>query len=427
MKLRMVFSDAEGRLYDHPDLLAAGADGPDPVALSEDDVIPVPRGSDLMMLPGRHPIGIDPVTHEQTVFSVWEGKAVCAAAVFMAPAHTQSHRAAYVTQPDAPVLPLFGYTALGFSDGGFYAAGIRVDDDRRHDPWRFCRSEIERGMEEVLSDLPTNRVVQQLKTCALVYNCRNAQNFFLGRYEAPLPTSVACNSRCVGCLSLQEDGGFKAAHDRLEVPPSPEEVADVALRHIEKADRAVVSFGQGCEGEPLLNGDLLCRAVRLIREKTNLGTINLNTNGSHPAVIDKLIDSGLDSIRVSLNSLREDAYNAYYRPKGYGLGDVTETVRICRRRGVRVSVNLLCFPGVTDTPEESEVLGELIGREGVDLVQMRNLNIDPELYIQALPGGVHRQGIGVRGFMKDLKEKFPDLRFGYFNPPKESYHSSVSA
>ena len=30
-------------------------------------------------------------------------------------------------------------------------------------------------------------------------------------------------------------------------------------------------------------------------------------------------------------------------------------------------------------------------------------------------------------FMKDLKEKFPDLRFGYFNPPKESYRSSVSA
>jgi pyruvate-formate lyase-activating enzyme len=387
----MVFSDAEGRLYDHPDLLAAGADGPEPVALSEGDVIPVPRGSDLMMLPGRQPIGIDPVTRERTVFPLWEGKAVYAAAVFMAPAHTQGHRATYVKQPDAPVLPLFAYTALAFADGAFYAAGVRVDGDTRHDPWRFPRSDIERGVKDILGELPANRIVQQLRTCALVYNCRNAQNFFLGRHEAPLPTSVACNSRCVGCLSLQEDGGFKAAHDRLNAPPSPEEIAEVALRHIEKASRAVVSFGQGCEGEPLLNGDLLCRAVRLIREKTNQGTINLNTNGSRPSVVRELIDSGLDSIRVSLNSLREDAYNAYYRPKGYGLGDVIDTVRVCRLSGVHVSLNLLYFPGVTDAPEEIEVFEEFIGKEGVDLVQMRNLNIDPELYIRSLPEDAERQ------------------------------------
>jgi pyruvate-formate lyase-activating enzyme len=423
----MVFSDAEGRLYDHPDLLAVGADGPDPVALSEDDVIPVPRGSDLMMLPGRRPVGIDPVTCEKEVLTSQDGKAVNAAAVFMAPAHTQGHRAVYVKQPDAPVLPLFAYTALAFADGAFYAAGVRVDDDTRHDPWRFRRSDIERGVEDTLGELPANRVVQQLRTCALVYHCRNAQNFFLGRHEAPLPTSVACNSRCVGCLSLQEDGGFKAAHDRLGAPPSPEEIAEVALRHIEKASRAVVSFGQGCEGEPLLNGDLLCRAVRLIREKTNQGTINLNTNGSRPGVVRELIDSGLDSIRVSLNSLREAAYNAYYRPKGYGLGDVSDTVRVCRRSGVHVSLNLLYFPGVTDTPEEIEVFEKFIGKEGVDLVQMRNLNIDPELYIRSLPENAERQGIGVREFMNDLKKTFPDLRFGYFNPPKESYRSSVSA
>ncbi len=401
----MVFSDAEGRLYDHPELLAAGRDGPRDVALSKDDVIPVPRGSDLMMLAGRRPVGIDPVTHEREVLATWEGQAVNAAAVFMAPAYTQGHRAAYVAERDAPVLPLFAYTALAYADGGFYAAGVRVDADRRHDPWRFRRSEVERKVVDALRELPTNRVVQQLKTCALVYNCRNAQNFFLGRHEAPLPTSVACNSRCVGCLSLQEDGGFKAAHDRLGEPPSSEEIAEVAVRHIERAKRAVVSFGQGCEGEPLLNGELLCRAVRSIRGRTNRGTINLNTNGSRPAVVGELVDSGLDSIRVSLNSLSEEAYNAYYRPKGYSLGDVIDTVRTCRRRGVHVSLNLLYFPGFTDTPSEIEVLAAFIAKEGVDLVQMRNLNIDPELCIRSLPEGAERQGIGVREFIKDLKKK----------------------
>jgi len=423
----MVFSDAKGRLYDHPTLLAAGADGPDAVELSDDDVMPVPRGSDLMMLPGRRPVGIDPVTRKRTVFASWEGEAVNAAAAFMAPAHTQGHRAAYVTEPDAPVLPLFAYTALAYAGGRFYAAGVRVDDDPRQDPWRFRRHDIERGIGEIVRELPANRLVQQLRTCALVYNCRCAQNFFLGRHEAPLPTSVACNSRCVGCLSLQEDGGFRAAHDRLETPPSPGDIAEVAVRHIEKTPRAVVSFGQGCEGEPLLNAELLCRAVRAIRERTSRGTINLNTNGSLPAAVRAIVDSGLDSVRVSVNSLREDAYNAYYRPRGYGLGDVIETVRVCRRSGVHVALNLLYFPGFTDTPGEIEALARFIGEEGVDLLQMRNLNIDPELYIRSLPERAERQGIGVREFMKDLKKKIPDLRFGYFNPPKESYRSSVSA
>ncbi|MBP2680923.1 MAG: Radical domain protein, partial [Candidatus Krumholzibacteriota bacterium] len=115
MKLRMVFSDEKGRLYDHPELLPAGMDGPEPEPLTEKTLIPVPRGSDLMMLPGRHPVGIDPATGERVVFSSFEGKPVFAAAVFMAPAHTQSHRAAYVTGPGAPVLPLFAYTALAFA------------------------------------------------------------------------------------------------------------------------------------------------------------------------------------------------------------------------------------------------------------------------------------------------------------------------
>jgi len=423
----MVYSDAKGRLYDHPELLPAGANGPDAELLSPVDLIPLPRGSDLMMLPGRHPVGIDPATGEPTILESWEGDPAYAAAAFMAPAHTQTHHAAYVATGNAPALPLYAYTALAFGRGKFYVAGFRVDKDRRQDPWRFDRAAVERGVEETLSILHGNRLAQQLKKCALVYGCRAAQNFFLGRHEAPLPTSVACNSRCVGCLSLQEDGDFKAAHDRLAAPPSAEEIAEVALRHIEGVERAVVSFGQGCEGEPLINHDLLCRAIRRIREKTDRGTINLNSNASMPSEIEKLVDVGLDSIRVSLNSLRESVYTAYFRPMGYRFQDVIETIRICRRRRIWVSINLLCFPGVTDTPDERDALTSFIGDVGVDFIQMRNLNIDPGIYVRALPPGTHRKGIGLGELMKILKEKFTDLRFGYFNPPKESFRASNSA
>lgn len=423
----MVFSDAKGRLFDHPALLAAGSDGPEPMGLSVEDLVPAPRGSDLMMLPGRHPVGIDPETGNRVVFSAWDGGMAYAAAVFMAPAHTQSHHAAYVTAEGAPALPLFAYTALAFGQGKFYAAGVRVDRDTRQDPWRFRRAAVERGVEETLAVIPGNRLAQQLKKCALVYGCRAAQNFFLGRHEAPLPTSATCNSRCVGCLSLQKDGEFKAAHDRLSEPPSPEEVAEVALRHIERVDRAVVSFGQGCEGEPLMHHDLLGRAIGRIRAATDRGTINLNTNASMPAAVEKLIDAGLDSVRVSLNSLREDVYRAYFRPAGYRFGEVLETLRACRRRKIWVSINLLCFPGVTDTDEELDALRRSIGDAGVDMVQMRNLNIDPEIYVRSLPAGTHRKGRGVRRLMQDLEKEFPDLRFGYFNPAKENFHRRDSS
>ncbi|MEJ2719671.1 MAG: radical SAM protein [bacterium] len=427
MKLRMVYSDAEGRLFDHPYLLAAGSDGPAPAALTAHEVIRLPRGSDLMMLPSRRPVGIDPESGEPVVFSSWEGRPVYAAAAFMAPAHTHGHVASFATDPGAPTLPLYAYTALGFANDRFYAAGTRVDRDRRQDPWRFDRAEVERGVAAVLGDLPDNRVARQLEKCALTYNCRAAQNFFLGRYEAPLPTSVACNSRCIGCLSLQEDGDFKAAHDRLKTPPASDEVAEVALRHIGAVDEAVVSFGQGCEGEPLIHGNLLLDAIRLIRNKTHRGTVNLNTNGSRPAVVDNLIAAGLDSIRVSLNSLRPRVYNAYYRPRGYTFGDVLETLAICRKRRIIVSINLLYFPGVTDTVREFDALLQFMRDFGADLIQMRNVNIDPELYVRSLPSGVHEKGFGVRKFIHDLKENFPDLRFGYFNPTKEAYRSGETA
>jgi pyruvate-formate lyase-activating enzyme len=92
-----------------------------------------------------------------------------------------------------------------------------------------------------------------------------------------------------------------------------------------------------------------------------------------------------------------------------------------------VSLNLLYFPGVTDTAEEAAALTAFLADVGADLIQMRNLNIDPDVYVQSLPWGAHQQGIGVRGFMKDLREKFPDLRFGYFNPPKETRKTPDSA
>ncbi|MBD3237734.1 MAG: radical SAM protein [Candidatus Eisenbacteria bacterium] len=424
---RLLYSDDHGVIRDHPLLWALGEGGGDPQPLgairrSPSAALAMPRGSDLFLLPGRTPLGWHPGRRQIVPFAHdAEGRPVHAVACFLAPAHTAALLAAYETRPGAPVLPLYSYAAVGFARGRYWTAAQRVDSDPRQDPWRFDLQAVRRGVAAALEDDPQNALLQQLRRCALEYQCRAAQNFYLGRHEAPLPISTACNARCLGCISLQADGRFKAAHERLGRAPSAAEIARVAAGHIARVPQAVVSFGQGCEGEPLLMRDLIRDAIRAIRARTRAGTINLNSNASLPDLVEELAILGLDSLRVSLNSARAELYRIYFRPQGYDFAAVVESMRAMRRCGRFVSLNLFYFPGVTDRWEEIEALGDLIARCGVGMVQLRNLNIDPELYRAQLPPGVAGAGVGLSAFLQELRRRAPHLQLGYFNPPKERY------
>ena len=103
-------------------------------------------------------------------------------------------------------------------------------------------------------------------------------------------------------MSLQTGRDLPCSQVRIGFTPDPGEIAGVALEHINRVERSVVSFGQGCEGDPLMAARVIGPAIRLIREATDAGTINLNTNASLPNVLAPLLEAGLDSIRVSMNS-----------------------------------------------------------------------------------------------------------------------------
>ena len=70
------------------------------------------------------------------------------------------------------------------------------------------------------------------------------------------------------------------------------------MAHLEKAPDAIVSFGQGCEGEPLTETDLMVKSIKLIRRETARGIVHLNTNGYSAKNLKKLCDAGLDSGQV---------------------------------------------------------------------------------------------------------------------------------
>jgi len=408
----LAFTDDSGELFEHPFYRMAIFDGVEVRVPNQDELVPLPPGSDVFLLPGREPYGMNPETGGPEVLA-----GAIATAGFASPSYLRLLHPAYRTTEGAPQLPLYAYAPLGVRRGRLYTTAVRVDGSRRQDPRRFDRRRIGRRARALVYRKPDNRLIRHLRHCAMTYGCRAAQNFFLWREECPLPTASTCNATCMGCLSHQPSEGVQASHDRIDFTPTPEEIAEVALMHIARVRRPVVSFGQGCEGEPLTVADTLVEAVRLIRNTTGRGTVNLNTNGSNPAAVSDLCDSGLDSIRLSINSFQGPVYESYFRPRGYGLDDVLASGKTVRDSGGFVSVNLLVFPGVTDTAEDLDATISGLSEVGADMVQMRNLNIDPQAYIDVV--GKERRGrpLGLVEAMARMKEALPGLRFGYFNPP----------
>jgi pyruvate-formate lyase-activating enzyme len=422
---RLVFADGNGKIHDHPYLEMAGSSGNTFVLPEEAELVPLPEGSQLFTMPRRLPVGWEEEEGKFVVLDEVETGAVetpcLAVAAFLPPGYTRTLLPATKLQEPWPILPLWAYCSVGWRDGKFWIAGIQVDPNPHWDP-RFFQDDRDLAIrvEQFSCNYEGNRLIEQLSRCALEYHCFAAKNVFYRRWEFPLPTSPVCNAECIGCLSSQPPDYCPASHERITFVPTREEVTQVALPHLEEAEDAIVSFGQGCEGEPLLQVDLLEKSISTLRDSTDRGTINLNTNASIPSFVDRLCRAGLDSIRVTLNSPDSRLYDRYFRPKGYGLLHVIESIHRAKELGIHMAINLLVFPGVTDREEEVERLISFVRKTEIDMIQMRNLNIDPDLYLQAIgPGG--GEEIGISEMMDMIRKEFPHLILGYFNKTKEAF------
>jgi pyruvate-formate lyase-activating enzyme len=99
---------------------------------------------------------------------------------------------------------------------------------------------------------------------------------------------------------------------------------------------------------------------------------------------------------------------------------VVNSLILAKEKGIYTSINLLVLPGFTDREKEVEGLIELIRKTRLNLIQMRNLNIDPDLYLREMGKG---EGMGISRMIEILKREFPFLQFGYFNRTKETFYS----
>lgn len=418
-------ANAAGEIFELDGYAALGMEGLSYTPLRISNTRKLPYGSELMYLPDRRPVlfngrsrkietlSQNPYAPDEPLFPV---------TAFNSPGYVISYLGAYIENNNAQSLPLFSYGAVGWYRGKFRSAVIRVDREKRQDLRQMKPADIAIGIEKMRERMPDNRLREHLEKCALQYGCPAGKNFFLSRYEAPLPTAKQCNARCLGCLSLQQRSDIPHSQDRIGFTPSAEEIAEVALAHIERVEKSVVSFGQGCEGDPLLAADVIEPAIRLIRFNTKCGTINMNTNGSLPETLKHLIDAGLDSIRISMNSVRKDCYHAYFRPKGYRFADVLKSIDVALESNIFVAINYLNCPGFSDTPEELNALYRFLKHHRIHMIQWRNLNFDPLRYLKTMQA-VAQNGrpIGMKRLLDQIRKEFPALKHGYFNPPKEKF------
>jgi pyruvate-formate lyase-activating enzyme len=140
---------------------------------------------------------------------------------------------------------------------------------------------------------------------------------------------------------------------------------------------------------------LLEAAIVAIRERTRLGIIHLETNGSLPVALRRLCDAGLDSVAVRLASARAETYEAIHRPEGFRFADVRTSIANTLATKVSVAVRVLALPGLTDRRRELDALVGLAGdlSAGSSLV-LSDLAADPQRVLGLLSASEPPLGMG---------------------------------
>lgn len=409
-----LYANKKGEVLEHSDVMMLGRSGNEWLMPEEAEMIPLPKGASLVALPGCLPVGLG---YDDKPFCIEKDpeykEEVTAVAALLPQGFTRTLLPAFVKK-DRSNLPLYGYAAVGFKNEQIYVAAVKTDEHKKWHPVNYNTEGLPARISHMLKKFPDNRILRQLARCSLEYGCFTAQNIFYGRWEGGIPTMPNCNAGCLGCIS-EEHAGVKSPQNRLDFKPKAEEISQIGIEHLSKAKAGIISFGQGCEGEPSLNAETLAQAIKMIRQHTDKGTININTNAGYTKGINKITDAGLDAMRVTIFSCREDHYNRYHCPRGYTLKDVEKSIDYACENGVRVSLNLLFFPGITDRIDEIDALLDFVLKHNIYMIQLRNLNIDPDFIMQYFPG--ESPAIGVPAFIDLIKKEAHEVKIGSYTHP----------
>ncbi len=411
-----LYANSDGELFEDTTLQMLGRSGNEWVVPEEYELIPLPKGASLVSVPCHYPVGLnleDKISLlEKNPYN--QNETVSAVAALLPQGFTRTLMPAGVKNDNTMNLPLFGYAAVGFKDEKIYVAAVQTDEHRKWHPVNYNTIRLPEKINRTLNRFPENRILRQLAKCSLQYSCFTAQNIFYGRWEGGIPTMPTCNASCLGCIS-ESHAGVDAPQNRLDFRPTVEEISEVATWHLSNATDAIISFGQGCEGEPSLNAASLAAAIRKVRNNTNKGTININTNAGYTNGIKQMADAGLDAMRVTIFSCNEANYMKYHKPHNYKLAEVKTSINYAKDKGLKVSLNLLTFPGFTDRETEAYSLVDFIKHNHIDMIQFRNLNIDPEVLVKHFPSD--EPSLGIVSLIEFIRAELPQVKLSSYSHP----------
>jgi len=350
--LSAVHSDRSGRLVVAADYAAAMSDGASVGPLAQ--TIRLPAGTEVVQLPGRTSVGLDRTGRAREL-----GAGRFGVGAIVPIGYLRMALPAYEEDLAAPPLKPRAYPAVGAdADGELVVSAVALDPDAGAADGRAAPDLLAR-ITATQRDHPSSRVLRQLARCAKDYRCRAAANAFLGRHDCALPVAAPSNERPPEVLVLSDDADASPT-EPAAFRPAPEELAEAGARHLEGGG-TVVAFGRACEGEPLLAVRLIEAAISAIRQRTRVGSIHLETNGSVPTALRRLCDAGLDSVAVRLASARAETYEVVHRPEGFRFADVRASIAVSIAAKVSVALRVLTLPGLTDRARELDALVGLAG------------------------------------------------------------------
>lgn len=159
----------------------------------------------------------------------------------------------------------------------------------------------------------------------------------LGRTHRSLRISIIdkCDLRCTYCMP--EDQRFLQREELM----TREEIATITRLFVQRYGITKVRL---TGGEPLVRPD----AVGIVRDLSGLGvSLGLTTNAlSLHKHLDALIEAGLRSINISLDTFDAERFKQIARRDGFGT--VWANIRSAMSRGLRVKVNMVVMRGVND-------------------------------------------------------------------------------
>lgn len=404
---RAVHADRSGRIIvtDHPALAFDGAR-----LVPFTDAIPLPVDAIVM------PIEREALGAERSGKPRRLGAGRLAAAALLPPGHLRAQLPAYVDETGRPDLVPRPYAAVAADENGaLVTAGLQVDRDATSDAARYQKADIAAKVQAGLREHSGDRLVRQLARCAREYGCRGAANAFCGRWACALPIAAPPNERPPKPVAPRRDGEAVPT-ESAAFHPTTEEIARLGLAHIRQGG-TILGFGRACEGEPLLAAREVEDAIASIRAGTRLGTIHLDTNGSVPGALRRLVAAGLDSICIRIAASRAATYEALHGPDGYRFPDVRASIRLAAELHVALSLLVLVHPGIFDRPDELAALIAIAGElpEGGTLL-LRDLHSDPLRALALVPA--HGEGpIGLAPALERIRGEIHHVRIGAFIHP----------